>query len=323
MPIPYDEKLATFTQLPLSRYSEPGSAGTYDSDFFIDWGSIVRGTKHVGDDIKATPGTPVYAIAHGILKYAAERGSPATKNWGWVCVLEHTFRNGKQICSIYGHAAPVEPYRLGDFVPIGAQLASIVDYEPTLSTWVNHLHFGVYYGAFGASPGAYPVWLKGYVDSAEFPDPSTSEKPGYYIDPWAFCEQRMPPQLSVDKTPNLGDARLVSSNNPLEREAIDYADDEDFFCFSGQAGQRISLAVTKESGTMTPQLAVYESRDGKIPERKIAGADIANAQPYFSINNWRVAITDMPLPKTGKYIIKIRSSGKTKGYYRFTKQVYK
>lgn len=320
MVIPYDEKLATYTQLPLQRYTEPGPPGTYDADFFIDWGSTVLGTVHVGDDIKASPGTPVYTVAHGVLKYAAERGSPATKNWGWVSVIEHTFRNGQRYCSIYGHAEPIGQYKVGDFIPIGTVIAKIKDYRPNLATWANHLHFGVYYGSFNAKPGTYPAWLKGYAKKSEFPVPPSRIISGHYIDPLGFCRYYMPVN-TADKTPGLGGARKITSNTPLEGDAIDHPDDEDYFRFAGRAGQRISLSVTRESGDMSPQIALYESRDGKHLTHKIAGFDIISSRQYFSTNSWRAAITEMPLPSTREYIFKIRSFGKTKGSYRFTKRV--
>lgn len=310
MATPYDQQLATFTQLPADHYPPPGPPGSYDAELFADWAYPVGGRTHAGDDVGGNPGTPIRAIAHGSVRYAAVRGSPAQQNWGWVVVLEHTFRSGQRLCSVYGHCAPRTGLQLGDFVPIGEVIASIADYTGSTPNWGNHLHFGVYDGPFGAPLGSYPSWLVGYLPPTLFP--------GRYLDPYAFV-RRFQAAPASDQVPGPGAARPITSNAPLEGQGIEHPDDEDWFSFNGQAGRRISLAVTRESSLLTPQLALFTSANGVTPTAKVAGADVAASLPYFSAASWRVALTDFPLPTSGRYLIKLRGAGQTTGRYRFTK----
>ena len=314
MLIPADQLLATYARLPLDGFDPPGNPpGSADAGNFIDFATPVSGRIHVGDDVRADPSTPVYAIAHGVVRFVAEHGSPSTGNWGWLIVVEHTFRSGRRVCSVYGHCAPTASATLGAFVPIGEHIGWIVDYTPGNPTWGNHLHFGVYDGPFASPAGSYPTWLTGYLPPASFP--------GRYIDPYVACT-RLLAHASHDRTPGPGAARPIHSNAPLEGEGIDFPDDEDWFSFAGTAGQRIVAAVTRESGTLTPQLALFTTNDGAHPLQKVVGADIPSARPYLSASSWRIALTDYPLPFTTRYLLKIRGAGATTGLYRLVKRVY-
>lgn len=309
MPLPTDEQLATYTRLPLEQYPLPGPYGTHDRAGAIDWGTRVASRSdmlHVGDDVLGPPGTPVFAIAHGIVRYAAEKGSPTFGNWGWLTVVEHRFRDGAAACSIYGHATP-EGLRVGDHVAIGQMIARITDYEHFFASWSNHLHFGVAQIPFGATPGVYPAWLAGYLASDAFPGP--------YVDPVAFCRARFPQTIPPDQAGRPPTPRVITTNQPFEGEAVFPGGDEDWFAFVGRRGQHVSFAVTRESGSMVPQLALFQSADGKTPGMRVAGDD-ANAG-----NGWRAALPDVSLPADGTYLVKIRGYGDTAGFYRFTKRV--
>ena len=301
---------AHYTQLPLRPYASPGPHG-YDRDFVIDWGYALRGTFHAGDDIAVRAGTPVFAIAHGVLRLAIERGSPATRNWGWVLVLEHAMRDGSTWCSIYGHAAPTV-YRVGDFVPTGSVIARIADYVPVKRDWVNHLHFAVRRGAFSATPGKYPSWLTGYLAPKAFP--------ASYVDPYRFCLERFPKDLR-DGAGGERDPRAIRSNAALDGEAIDVPGDEDWFSLQGKRGQAVSLCATREYGDLVPQLAVFERAARGGAGRKVAGSGIAGSRNAFTQEDWRVRLDAWPLPADGRYLVKIRGAGTTTGVYRFEKRI--
>jgi hypothetical protein len=230
-----------------------------------------------------------------------------------VQVLEHVFRDGRRACSIYGHAAPVSGILVGAFVPIGKPLAAITDYRSVRPGWVNHLHFGVHEGPFGAKPGAYPSWLKGYLAPQGFP--------AGYVDPYAFVRSRHP-ALRGDTPLDFGLRRRIRSNEPLEGEGIYPAADEDWFVFPGRAGQRVSLSVARESDDLIPALGLRLSRDGELPWKPVADSEDKAVDGRFTrADRWYVALDDFVLPSDGEYLVEIRGMRGTTGLYRFTKRV--
>ena len=75
-------------QLPIKDYNENDGClewGDYNSNFKRD-GVVGR---HVGDDVCRSVGTNVLAIADGIVKFSAARGT-CESNWMYLIVTEHT-----------------------------------------------------------------------------------------------------------------------------------------------------------------------------------------------------------------------------------------
>jgi hypothetical protein len=125
---------------PLDNYAVTGYRfGQLESD----------GTYHSGEDIMASPKTPVYAIANGIVKVSAKDQSSTSGGYGQVIVIEHTLPDGNKVCSIYGHLnktmyrAPVGTEVIKGVTPIG-----YVGYKYENGGYGPHLHFGIIKGAY-------------------------------------------------------------------------------------------------------------------------------------------------------------------------------
>jgi len=103
-------------------------------------------------------------------------------NWGTVVVIEHTLPDGDKVCTVYGHVDIGIDEDTN--VTIGQPIGSVGDFYCP-EGWVDHLHFGVYNGAFGASIGSYPSWLCGYLPPESFP--------GDYLPPDVFVEEHQDP----------------------------------------------------------------------------------------------------------------------------------
>jgi murein DD-endopeptidase MepM/ murein hydrolase activator NlpD len=149
----------------------------YESAITFDFGASNHdyGDKlHTGQDILArSHHMAVNAAAPGKVMFA--RRWKTCPNWGYVLVIEHTLSDGSKVSSIYGHLDPStvlvkEGQVLTGYEPIGK--------TGSFACWSEHLHFGIYNGAFGAPVGQYPSWLSGYLSPGAFP--------GNYLNPLEF-----------------------------------------------------------------------------------------------------------------------------------------
>ena len=146
---------------------------------FGDVNSNYGNKQHAGDDIAAIAGTSVFASASGKVMFARKwKNCP---NWGHVIVVEHLLADGTRVSSIYGHLSPVSiTVSEGEAISKGQKLGLVGHWVAKDGTtcWGDHLHFGIYVGAFGAAVGTYPQWLAGYIYPAKFP--------ASYCDPITF-----------------------------------------------------------------------------------------------------------------------------------------
>jgi hypothetical protein len=150
----------------------------YTATRCFGWGADPgNGTKHVAEDVQChNDGAEVRGAANGKVMFARANGT-VCDNWGPVIVIEHTLPDNSKVCTIYGHVdIEVNEH---DNVGINARLGSVGNFSCP-GGWTNHLHFGIYIGAYGAAIGTYPGWLKGYLPTNEFP--GNYVKPSDYID---------------------------------------------------------------------------------------------------------------------------------------------
>ena len=116
---------------------------------------------HLGDDCVRAPGTPIYAMYDGVVRYARNKG--ISSGWGYLMIVESQIA-GITFCTVYGHMG-------SRMYPGEGQRVSRLQYIGTVGTTAEsgqtspHLHLGVYAGAFGTSTGNYPGWCKGYAPS--------------------------------------------------------------------------------------------------------------------------------------------------------------
>lgn len=77
------------------------------------------GKQHLGLDITAPVGTPVHAVADGVI-----REMKGFSGWGQAIVVEHTLSNGEKFISLYAHLSKFRPgLKVGDSVSRNELLA--------------------------------------------------------------------------------------------------------------------------------------------------------------------------------------------------------
>ena len=101
-----------------------------------------RRTLHLGVDLFAPPGTPIYAPLSGEIHSLAEL--TAEQDYGPTLILKH--QPTPDICfyTLYGHIAPetLERLAVGQAVSAGDLIAHIGDF-PRNGNWTPHLHFQI------------------------------------------------------------------------------------------------------------------------------------------------------------------------------------
>lgn len=117
------------------------------SPFGPRWGSF-----HDGLDFGGPIGTPIYAVADGVVK----ESGPASGYGNWI-IIEHEI-DGEIVDSLYGHMQSDGLHvKAGDQVEAGQHIADIGN--EGFSTGA-HLHFGVYPGGWAQGAGVDPKpWL--------------------------------------------------------------------------------------------------------------------------------------------------------------------
>lgn len=114
---------------------------------------------HTGDDCVRPPGTPIYAIWNGYVRYARYQGP----SWGYLMITECYFNN-LVFCVVYGHMGNRMYPGEGQWVSTGQYIGTV---GSTADSGQNppHLHLGIHYGGYGAPTGAYAPWCCGYCGS--------------------------------------------------------------------------------------------------------------------------------------------------------------
>ncbi len=107
-------------------------------DFAIDHHQ--RRTTHLGVDVFAPAGSPIYAPLDGRLHAVAEH--PAPQDYGPMLIIKHQPRPDLTFYTLYGHLAgdALARWQVGNRVRSGELLAHIGDY-PRNGNWAPHLHF--------------------------------------------------------------------------------------------------------------------------------------------------------------------------------------
>ncbi|MCK4724790.1 MAG: M23 family metallopeptidase, partial [Anaerolineales bacterium] len=159
-----DEITEHFAVSPISQPGAPCGFGDY-FDFPLDApdGAAAQGGAdyniyrsrygkfHTGEDWRYSriPNfrAPVYSVGHGVVTYAEPLGWGADQG---VIIIQHTFRDGLQVLSFYGHLDPPSVnLNPGDCVQRGDWIGSIGN--PRSSP---HLHFEIRsHMPFGPGPG--------------------------------------------------------------------------------------------------------------------------------------------------------------------------
>ncbi len=113
----------------------------YQTVQFADAASPERRTVHLGIDIFAPAGTPLFAPLSGRVAFVSYNADPL--DYGHALILEHTFENGV-FWTLYGHLGASLPQlcRVGQTVGAGQAIAHLGDW-PENGGWSPHVHFQV------------------------------------------------------------------------------------------------------------------------------------------------------------------------------------
>ena len=100
-----------------------------------------RRNIHMGIDIWAPAGEPVYAPADGELVY--QTNNDETGNYGPTIVLKHDLPNGP-VYALYGHlsVASLDLHQTGDKISAGDPVGWLGDYDEN-GGWIPHLHYQI------------------------------------------------------------------------------------------------------------------------------------------------------------------------------------
>jgi len=90
--------------------------------------------RHMGIDIVAPKGTPVYAVLNGVVEVASNGGS-GFRGYGKVIIINHS----NQLWTLYSHCSTME-VKVGQPVKQGQKIARV---GRTGRATTNHLHFEV------------------------------------------------------------------------------------------------------------------------------------------------------------------------------------
>ena len=100
-----------------------------------------RRTVHLGADVFAEAGTPIYAPLAGRVHSLADH--PAEQDYGPTLILRHD-ADGEAFFTLYGHLSPgsLARWQVGQRIEAGELLAEIGAY-PRNGNWTPHLHFQI------------------------------------------------------------------------------------------------------------------------------------------------------------------------------------
>ncbi len=128
--------------LGIGRYNEPRPI--YSAPAFAGGPHPTdeRRTIHIGLDIFAQPGTPVYAPFAGAVH--AFKNNAQRLDYGPVIVLRHSTSDGTPFYTLYGHLSPdsLDELILDQPIAAGRQIAAI-GAPPENGDWPPHLHFQI------------------------------------------------------------------------------------------------------------------------------------------------------------------------------------
>lgn len=177
---------------PLDR-TWPMAAGTFSiSDVF---GS--RGGGHRGIDMAAPDGTPIFAVADGVVVAAG----PASGFGNWIVVDSVDPRNGRAYSAVYGHMWDHGVLvRVGEQVRVGQHIGAVGSAGESSGP---HLHFEIVPG--GRFTGGRQIDPMPWLDGAPTPDVggarAHSTDPqcvrGFGTPGGALADGKVPPELEI------------------------------------------------------------------------------------------------------------------------------
>ena len=129
-------------EIGIGQYDEPRLI--YANDLFSTGSDILqeRRTIHLGIDLFAPTGTPIYAPLDGVVAHA--QVNLGDLDYGGVIILRHETDQGKPFYTLYGHLTHESPgrWQQGQTITAGTHLADFGPPEEN-GNWPPHLHFQI------------------------------------------------------------------------------------------------------------------------------------------------------------------------------------
>lgn len=168
-------------------------------------------TVHLGIDVWATAGTPVYSPIAGTIFSVFDNAGE--RNYGPTLILEHEVSEKLTFYTLYGHLSRESLTQVKEGMPVarGQQIATIGP-APENGNWPPHLHFQIMLDMLGnkedfpgvAFPDAREIWL------SICPDPSP-----FFPNQIEFLEQKEEAAILAVRRKNLGKSLSLSYDRPL------------------------------------------------------------------------------------------------------------
>jgi 4-aminobutyrate aminotransferase-like enzyme/Ser/Thr protein kinase RdoA (MazF antagonist) len=129
-------------RVAVGRYDEPRLLYVAPAFALGDRPTDEHRTIHIGLDLFAAAGTPVFAPLDGTVHAFADNATP--QDYGPVIVLRHTANEGTEFFTLYGHLSreSVQSLEIGRKVRAGEQIATIGEPEVN-GSWTPHLHLQI------------------------------------------------------------------------------------------------------------------------------------------------------------------------------------
>lgn len=117
-----------------------GRYGENRQDAYSEFPTHVGRTVHLGVDLFAPAGTPVFAVADGYIHKIGTNAAPG--DYGPTIVVEHFLESDERIFALYGHLGSVSLLGKNHGTPVSAgKQIGIVGNSRENGGWPPHLHF--------------------------------------------------------------------------------------------------------------------------------------------------------------------------------------
>ena len=147
--------------------SEPGDEPPSQLRFPLDnwliiqefgvWNENFQGF-HLAEDLDASPGTAVYAVADGIV--GGGFSGSGVSGYGAVMMIQHEI-GGETVTALYGHLSTRRGLQVedGERVRAGQVIGFIAADDEDGGSWGPHLHFGIRKGPYDINARVCGMWL--------------------------------------------------------------------------------------------------------------------------------------------------------------------
>ncbi len=138
----FGQMQAAGVEVGIGRYNEPRLI--YTAPMFATGETLTdeRRTVHLGLDLFAPAGVPIYAPLAGKVAFCTINDQP--QDYGGLIILKHTPVDGPEFYTLYGHLSHASPqqWHVGQSVAAGQQLG-VLGIPAENGGWTPHLHFQI------------------------------------------------------------------------------------------------------------------------------------------------------------------------------------